>query len=172
MTGGSETARGSVGWVDRVSFRRTPLRYPHSSAMPTPTLTLDQCNRRGAGTLPGEFGIEFDSIEWTRLTSRLAIRPQFLAPNGYLHAATVIALADTTCGYGCISHLPEGADGFTTAELKSNFLSTTTDGVILCEAIATHLGRTTQVWDAIVSSAETGRKMALFRCTQVILYRR
>jgi uncharacterized protein (TIGR00369 family) len=97
------------------------------------------------------------------------VRPELLAPNGYLHAASVIALADTMAGYGTLANLPQGAKTFTTIELKSNFLGTARDGVIACTATPAHLGRMTQVWDAIVTDA-AGRKIALFRCTQMILY--
>ena len=63
--------------------------------------TIEQLNARGQGYLPGLIGIaEFISMEPGRLSSRIALRRELLAPNGYLHAATVIALADTTCGYG------------------------------------------------------------------------
>jgi 1,4-dihydroxy-2-naphthoyl-CoA hydrolase len=107
--------------------------------------TLDQLNARGAGTLPGLIGIEFLSIEPGKLTSRLTLRHELLAPNGYIHAATIIALADTTCGYGTIADLPDGANNFTTIELKSNFLGTTREGGIACVATRVHNGRTTQV---------------------------
>jgi 1,4-dihydroxy-2-naphthoyl-CoA hydrolase len=90
------------------------------------------------------------------------------APNGYLHAAAVVALADTACGYGCILSLPEGGTGFTTIELKTNFLRSAQAGTIACEARLVHGGRTTQLWDATVTD-EQGRTMALFRCTQLIL---
>jgi 1,4-dihydroxy-2-naphthoyl-CoA hydrolase len=95
-----------------------------------------------------------------------------MAPNGYLHAATIVALADTSCGYGTFLSLPEGAEGFTTVELKCNFLGTRRAGVIGCEARMVHGGRTTQVWDATVTDAEGGKPLALFRCTQMILYPR
>jgi 1,4-dihydroxy-2-naphthoyl-CoA hydrolase len=134
--------------------------------------TIEQLNLRGQGYLPGLIGIEFLSIEPGRLTSRLAIRPELLAPNGYLHAATVIALADTTCGYGTINDLPKGAQNFTTIELKSNFLGTAREGVIACLATIVHSGRTTQVWDATVTDEASGKTVALFRCTQLILYPR
>jgi 1,4-dihydroxy-2-naphthoyl-CoA hydrolase len=134
--------------------------------------TIEQLNLRGQDYLPGLIGIEFLSIEPGRLTSRLAIRPELLAPNGYLHAATVIALADTTCGYGTINDLPSGAQNFTTIELKSNFLSTAREGVIACLATIVHSGRTTQVWDATVTDEASGKTVALFRCTQLILYPR
>jgi uncharacterized protein (TIGR00369 family) len=134
--------------------------------------TIEQLNARGEGFLPGLIGIEIISAEPGRLTSRLPLRPELLAPNGYLHAATVIALADTTCGYGTIAHLPDGAQNFTTVELKSNFLGTARDGIIACVATRVHGGRTTQVWDAQVTDETTGKAIALFRCTQLILYPR
>ena len=133
---------------------------------------LEELNERGTGTLPGLIGIEVSEVENGRLVSHLPLRDELLAPNGYLHAATVIALADTSCGYGCFANLPDGAEGFTTVELKSNFLGTKREGTIKCEATLVHGGRATQVWDATVADAESGKKLALFRCTQMILYPR
>src|SRR5215217_9133481 len=121
------------------------------------TTTIDQLNARGEGYLPGLIGVEFTSIEPGRLTSRLTVRPELLAPNGYLHAAAVIALADTTCGYGTFTDLPNGANNFTTIELKSNFLGTAREGLIACVAARIHSGRTTQVWDATVTDQSSGK---------------
>lgn len=120
--------------------------------------------------LPALLGIELVSVADRTLQMRLPIEPRLLAPNGYLHAASVIALADTACGFACIAHLPEGAHNFTTIELKTNFLGTATAGVLLAQASALHMGRTTQVWDATVSHAESGRPIAEFRCTQMVLW--
>jgi 1,4-dihydroxy-2-naphthoyl-CoA hydrolase len=133
---------------------------------------MEELNKRGTGTLPGLIGVEILEAEKGRLASRLDLREELLAPNGYLHAATVIALADTSCGYGCFVNLPDEAEGFTTVELKSNFLGTKREGIIECEATLVHGGRATQVWDATVTDNESGKKLALFRCTQMILYAR
>ena len=133
---------------------------------------LERLNERGVGTLPGLIGIDVLEAEKGRLASRLELRDELMAPNGYLHAATIVALADTSCGYGTFVSLPQGAEGFTTVELKSNFLGTKRAGVIGCEARLAHGGRTTQVWDATVTDAEGGKPLALFRCTQLILYPR
>ena len=135
-----------------------------------PEVTLEILNQRGAGFLPGLLGVEIVSLTQGVLTSRLRVQPHHMAPNGFLHAASVVALADTTSGYGTIAHLPEGAQSFTTIELKSNFLGTVRDGSILCTARGEHLGRTTQVWDAIVSDEASGLRIAMFRCTQMILW--
>lgn len=134
--------------------------------------TIAQLNARSEGYLPGLLGIEFLTMEPGRLTSRLPLRPELLAPNGYLHAAAVIALADTACGYGTFTDLPDGAHNFTTIELKSNFLGTARDGAIACVATRVHSGRTTQIWDATVTDESSGKTIALFRCTQLILYPR
>ena len=131
---------------------------------------IDELNRRGEGSLPGLIGLEIVDANEGGISSRLVLREELFAPNGYLHAATVVALADTSCGYGTFVGLPEGATGFTTIELKSNFLGTAREGTIGCEARLVHGGRTTQVWDATVKGGE--RTIALFRCTQMILYPR
>jgi len=106
------------------------------------------------------------------MAGRIEVLPHHLAPNGFLHAATVITLADTLAGYGCSMSLPEGATGFTTIELKSNFLGTVREGAIIGRARMLHGGRTTQVWDAEVTGEATGRLIASFRCTQMVLYPR
>ena len=137
-----------------------------------PGITLDQMNHRGDGRLPGLMGFRVTALEDGMLAAELDIRPELLAPNGYLHAATVIALADTACGYGCIAHLPTGAENFTTAELKSNFFSTAREGTIATVARPVHLGNSTQVWDAVVTRKADGKQMALFRCTQLVLWPR
>ena len=135
-------------------------------------ITLEQLALRGEGFLPGLVGVRFTALTEGEVDAELDIRPELLAPNGYLHAATVIALADTACGYGCLAHLPAGADSFTTIELKSNFLGTARAGTIACAATPVHLGNATQVWDAVVRDRATDKKIALFRCTQMVLWPR
>jgi uncharacterized protein (TIGR00369 family) len=129
-------------------------------------------NQFGAGRLPSLLGVEIMSVEAKFVVGRMPIHPGLLAPNGYLHAGSVITLADTACGYGTVYNLPEGSTGFTTVELKANFLGTVREGAIKCEATLAHGGRSTQVWDAEVLDEGTGKVIALFRCTQMILYPR
>ncbi len=133
-------------------------------------LTPDDLNRRSAGTLPGHLGIVFTEVGVGHTRAELEVKPFLMAANGYLHAGSVVALADTAAGYGCVANLPSGATGFTTIELKSNHLGTALEGMLDCVATAAHMGRTSQVWDAVVSARASGRTIALFRCTQLILY--
>nr|WP_315591735.1 PaaI family thioesterase [uncultured Cupriavidus sp.] len=133
-----------------------------------PDVTIETLHEGQRGMLPDLLGVRIVELAQGVLTGELAIRPQLLAPNGFLHAATVIGLADTCCGYACIAHLHEHALNFTTLELKSNFLGTCRDGTIRAVATAVHLGRSTHVWDASVFDT-AGRTIALFRCTQMLL---
>jgi uncharacterized protein (TIGR00369 family) len=132
-------------------------------------ITPEQLHRRQADVLPGKFGLTVTRIEQGQLDAQLEIAPWMLAPNGFLHAASIILLADTAAGYACIAHLPEGSKNFTTLELKSNFLATAREGTMRTECRAEHLGRTTQVWAATVFGAND-KKLALFRCTQLVLW--
>ncbi len=122
------------------------------------------------GRLPGLFGLELISIESGAVEARMDVRPEFLAPNDFLHAGAVVTIADSACGMGCIASLPDGVPGFTTAELKSNFLRSARAGDGLrCRASLAHAGRSTQVWDAVVTRESDGKEVALFRCTQYLL---
>lgn len=134
--------------------------------------SLAEINAIGTGKLPGLIGIEITEYTPEKVAGRFEVRAELLAPNGYLHAASVIGLVDTLAGYGCIANLPEGARGFTTVELKSNFLNTALEGGVAGEAVPVHAGRTTQVFDAKAWRESDGRTIALFRCTQMVLYPR
>jgi len=134
------------------------------------TITLQQLNEAAAPFLPGYLGMEFTRVDGTELVAQLPVRPELLAPNGFLHAGSVISLADTVAGFSCMINLPAGANSFTTIETKSNHFGTAREGVIEAIGKPVHMGRTTQVWDVTVLDKGNGKTIALFRCTQMILY--
>jgi uncharacterized protein (TIGR00369 family) len=138
-------------------------------AIEVPT-ALEEWNARGADYLPGHLGMTFEAVESTEVRARFTIEKHHMAWNGFLHAAAIVALADTCCGYGVVRSLPDGASGFTTVDLTSNFLATAREGEAVCTAVPLHQGRTTQVWDAKIVSSLSDRVMAHFRCTQLILW--
>jgi uncharacterized protein (TIGR00369 family) len=135
-----------------------------------PPAAAESLRANQKGTLPGLLGFDWTLLGKGVVAGRFEVKEHHLAPTGFLHAATVVALADTACGYGFLVSLPKRAVGFTTAELKANFLGTAREGGVACEARLVHGGRTTQVWDAEVRNEASGRIMALFRCTQILLY--
>ena len=132
--------------------------------------TAEEWNARGSENLPGLLGIVFEKVESAEVIAKVTVRKALMAPNGYLHAGTVVTLADTCCGYGTVMSLPEGASGFTTIELKSNFFGSAREGTIVCVARPLHQGRTTQVWDAAVAPEGASKPIAQFRCTQMVLW--
>jgi uncharacterized protein (TIGR00369 family) len=134
-------------------------------------VTLEQLDEAGRELFPGLVGVEFDESADGIVRAHLELRPELQAPNGFLHAGAIVTLADTACGYGCFLTKPDEATGFTTIELKTNFLRSARAGTIACEARLVHGGRTTQLWDATVVDPE-GKTMALFRATQLLLYPR
>lgn len=134
--------------------------------------TTDQAPTAQANTLPDLLGLEWTETRSGFVAGRFTVKPHHMAPNGYLHAASIIALADSACGYGAMLSRPEGAISFTTIELKANFLGTAREGEVACEARLVHGGRQTQVWDATVMTPATAKTIALFRCTQMLLYPR
>lgn len=135
-----------------------------------PNISPSYLNNFGDPFLPGYLGIEIIDVKQGVVTGHMPIKSYHMAPNGFLHAGAIVTLADTCCGFATVCHLPKGAQSFTTIELKSNHLSTLRDGVLFCEAKAQHMGQSTHVWDAIVSDEATGKKLALFRCSQMILW--
>ena len=134
-------------------------------------LTPEYFNKDGAGCLPDYLGMVVTEIGAGEVKAEIVITAHHLAGlTGFLHVGSIITLADTACGVGCFAHLPEGAGSFTTVELKSNFLAAVREGTLECIAHAAHIGKSTQVWDATVIHKESGRKLALFRCTHLIMY--
>ena len=131
-------------------------------------MSSDDFQAFGRDALPGFLGVLVHEVKSGQAHLSLEVKPHHFAPNGFLHAGAVVTLADTACGYGCVASLPEGATGFTTIELKSNHLGTASSGRIETRATALHLGRTTQVWDAVVTHG--AKTIAIFRCTQLVLW--
>jgi 1,4-dihydroxy-2-naphthoyl-CoA hydrolase len=134
--------------------------------------SVEKLNQANDGKLPGHLGLEITEVADGRVVGRLTVRPDLVAHTGYLLAGAVLSVADILCAYGVSTVWPEGASGFTTAEVKCNFTGTLREGAAVCTASLLHGGRTTQVWDARVEDAVTGKLMAAFRCTQIILYPR
>ncbi len=119
--------------------------------------------------VPGQLGCVFDHAGDDLVIGHIEVSDTLIAGTGYLFAPAVIALADTCAAIGCGNTIPDGAS-FTTIELKSNLLSSARVGEhVSCRCVPSHLGRQTQVWDAEVTNDSTGRRMALFRCTQMVL---
>ncbi|HEY1928961.1 MAG TPA: PaaI family thioesterase [Caulobacteraceae bacterium] len=142
--------------------------------MPTTTnhTSVGDLNRANLGKLPEHLGLTITEVAEGRVAGRFEIRQDLVAHTGYLLAGAVLSVADILCAYGVSTAWPEGANGFTTVEVKCNFTGTLREGAAVCVAQLLHGGRTTQIWDATVTDEASGKLMAAFRCTQIILYPR
>jgi uncharacterized protein (TIGR00369 family) len=134
--------------------------------------SVGDLNRANLGKLAEHLGLLITEVADGRVAGRFDVRPDLVAHTGYLLAGAVLSVADLLCAYGVSTTWPEGANGFTTVEVKANFTGTLREGTAVCTATLLHGGRTTQVWDAAVTDAATGKLMCAFRCTQIILYPR
>ena len=135
-----------------------------------PKYTPAYLNEFSKNHFPELVGITITSVSENKMTAEMKVAKKLFAPNGFVHAGSIVTLADSVAGYSTIAHLPENGKSFTTIELKSNFMRAKRDGTIEYESTPEHLGRTTQVWRVIVRDKETKKKIAIFSCTQMILY--
>lgn len=121
--------------------------------------------------MPGLVGFEALEVTTEQARAQFKVTEPLIAGTGYLFAPAVITLADTLCACAIGMHLPEDST-FTTIELKCNFLGSAREGdTVVATAVPVHVGRTTHVWDAEVVNQDSGRTIALFRCTQMVLSR-
>ena len=135
-----------------------------------PSLTAESFNQISKDLLPGLLGIQIISVAENKIIAEMPIEKKIFAPNGFVHAGSIISLAESVAGISTVAHLPENGKSFTTLELKSNFIRGQREGTLIAESDPEHLGRTTQVWRVIVRDKESGKKVAIFSCTQLILY--
>jgi len=138
--------------------------------MYNPAFNTDYFNKISNGYFPAHLGIKIIHTEEGCVQAEMPIEKEFFAPNGYLHAGSIVTFADTIAGYSTVAHLPDKAKSFTTIELKSNFVGAIREGKLIGESIAEHLGRTTHIWRVMVKDGTTQKKIALFTCTQLIIY--
>ncbi|MCD2104392.1 MULTISPECIES: PaaI family thioesterase [Rhodococcus] len=150
-----------------MSRNQSPVGLPRATPTGVDLPLTDELNAMLQGRLPGLIGMRIRKASAESVIADLTVREELLAPNGYLHAATVVALADTACGIGTRLALADG-DSFTTLEIKTNYLGTARSGMVTAVATPVHCGRRTHLWDASVLDEE-GRRIAEFRCTQLVI---
>ena len=138
-------------------------------AMPPPYDVFNFLNLLGVEISPGLSQAGGDPGE--DLVAYLTVRHELIAGTGFLWAPVVITMADALCAFGVNRHWPEGAKSFTTVDCSANFISSAKEGErVTATATPLHTGRTTQIWDARVTNETSGRLMASYRCTQLLLY--
>ncbi len=131
-----------------------------------------RANEFAASKHPGMVGVEILTCSPEEVTGHFEVTEPVVAGTGFLWAPVVITLADWLCSVGVGQHIDFETTGFTTVELKTNFLGSAREGdVVFGRARPVHLGRTTQVWDVDIINQANQKTIALFRCTQMLLAR-
>ena len=117
----------------------------------------------------GLLGIEIVSATKERIEARMLVRPDMCNPVKGLHGGAVMSLADMLGAMGASANLPEGANGTTTLESKTNFIGVAREGeTVLAVCTPIHIGRRTSIWQTKITS-ETGKSVALVTQTQMVL---
>ena len=114
-------------------------------------------------------GIAFSDAEPDKVTATMLAREDLCTLGHAIHGGALMALADTVGAAATIINLPEGANGTTTIESKTNFIGAAKAGTTL-RAVATpvHRGRRTQVWQTRIETSE-GKLVAVVTQTQMVL---
>ena len=128
---------------------------------------LNAVREKFKGLLPELLGMELVEVTQDRVRATLEVRPDLCTTGGVLHGGSIMAFADTLGAVGTIVNLPPGAST-ATIESKTNFIGGAAAGsVVTGEATPIHKGRTTQVWQTRVASAD-GKLVALVTQTQIV----
>jgi len=117
----------------------------------------------------GVLGLEVVSATKERIEARMLVRPDLCNPMGGLHGGAAMSLADTLGAMGASMNLPEGANGTTTLESKTNFIGAAKSGeAVIAVCTPVHVGRRTSIWQTRITT-EAGKTVALVTQTQMVL---
>jgi 1,4-dihydroxy-2-naphthoyl-CoA hydrolase len=114
-------------------------------------------------------GLVITKREKDRVTAKMLIRPELCTAGGFVHGGALMAFADSVGAIATVLNLPEGAQGTTTIESKTNFVRSAKPGeTVVSSTTPVHIGRRTQVWQTRLET-EDGKLVALVTQTQMIL---
>ena len=113
-------------------------------------------------------GIRSLSFSKEKVVLALDYRPELCQPAGLLHGGAIMTLADTAGGSLSYANLPEGAEGTSTIESKTNFLSAVSSGTVTATARVLKAGRSVIVVETELTD-DSGRLVAKVVQTQIVL---
>lgn len=129
---------------------------------------LDEIQAFLAPLFPGLLGIELREAVPGRVVAAMRVRPDLCTSSGSLHGGAFMAFADTLGAVGTFLDLPEGARTTTTDSSTKFTRGAPVGSTVIGTATAFHRGRTTQVWQTLVTT-EDGKLCAVVTQTQLIL---
>jgi len=129
--------------------------------LPTLQKTLDPL-------FPGLMGLRLRELAPERVLGELTVRPDLCTAGGVMHGGALMAFADTLGAVGTVLNMPAGKRTTTTDSSTKFIAGARVDTVVTGECVALHRGRTTQVWQTSIRSAE-GKLCAVVTQTQLVM---
>ncbi len=117
---------------------------------------------------PGLMGVRITHCSPERVVAELPVRADLCTAGGILHGGAYMAFADTLGAVGTVLNLPQGKRTTTTDSSTKCMAGARVDTVVTGESLALHRGRTTQVWQTSIRTAE-GKLCAVVTQTQLVL---
>ena len=119
--------------------------------------------------LAGTLGVTINEGSKDRVAGKLPVRPEICTAGNIVHGGAIMAFADCLGAVGAFLTLPEGANGTTTIESKTNFLGAGPVGsTLIGEAAPVKIGKRLSVWQTRIRTEE-GAEVALVTQTQMVL---
>lgn len=118
--------------------------------------------------LAAQLGIRALSASPEAVEVALDWREELCTAGGVMHGGALMALADTAGAVVAFLNLPDGAQGTTTIESKTNLLAAVRDGSVTATATPLHVGRSVIVVETEARDP-TGRLVAKTTQTQAVL---
>ena len=114
-------------------------------------------------------GVKVTSVAKDRIVGEIVVRPDLCTTAGIMHGGAIMAFADALGAIGAFMNLPEGANGTTTVESKTNFLGAAPEGAtVTAETTPVQIGKRLSVWQTRIGRSD-GRAVALVTQTQLVL---
>ncbi len=119
-------------------------------------------------TLLKTLDIKFTKAEVNTLTAEMPVNPRVHQPMGLLHGGATAALAESVGSTASYIFLNRDDVDVRGIELSINHLRSKKEGVITAVAKPIHLGRTTHLWEIIITD-EVGKMIAHAKLTNIVL---
>ena len=114
-------------------------------------------------------GVSVTRADKDAVEGSLLVKEELCTLGGTLHGGGIMALADSLGAIAAFLNLPEGAQGTTTIESKTNFLRAAPVGTtVSARTVPVNVGRRLSVWSTTVSG-EDGKPVAVVTQTQLVL---
>ena len=131
-------------------------------------LSLETMQQHIAPLFPGLMGVRLVEVTPERVVGELVVRPELCTSGEIMHGGAYMAFADTLGAVGTVLNMERGKRTTTTDSSTKFIGGAKLNTTVVGESVPLHRGRTTQVWQTSIRTAE-GKLCAVVTQTQLIL---